>query len=165
VCALACTTIDDRPALVTVGYVDGTMLVWDLATGTSRVIYTGHAGVVMAVACGNADGLPIAVTTCEDGTARVWDLGTGTLRGTLTGHHYEVNAVACGVVDSQPVVVTAGEDGTVRLWDPATAAQLAVFDFAGSLRGALCIGPAQEILVGAGWDVAALGTRVSDGRR
>jgi WD40 repeat protein len=157
--AVACTVVDGRPVAVTVSYDDGSMRVWDLDTGASRAIRIDHQGFVTALACGIADGRPVAVTTSEDQTARVWDLDTGTLRATLTGHRDHVNAVACGVVDGRPVAVTGSEDGTVRLWDLTTAAQLAVFDFAGYLRGALCFGPAQEILVGAGWDVVAIDTR------
>ena len=64
--------------------------------------------------------------------------------------HRLVRAVACMTVEGQPVAVTDSGDETVRVWDLTTTTELAVFDFTGFMRGALCIGPAQEIIIGAG---------------
>ena len=55
---------------------------------------TGHDGTVDAVACGESDGIPVAVTASGDGTGRVWDLRTGAVLTTLTGHDGPVLAVA-----------------------------------------------------------------------
>jgi WD40 repeat protein len=92
---------------------------------------------------------------------RVWDLTTNTLHATLTGHDNWVNAVACTTLDGHPVAVTASTDKTVRIWDLTTNTELTVFDYAGYMRGALCIGPAQEIVIGTGWDLAVIDRRPS----
>ena len=69
---------------------DGTLRVWDLATGEARTL-NGHGGWVNAVAV-TPDGRT-AVSGSHDGTVRVWDLTTEESR-TLKGHRSWVNAVA-----------------------------------------------------------------------
>ncbi|MFD9095690.1 NB-ARC domain-containing protein, partial [Streptomyces collinus] len=71
---------------------DGTVRVWDRATGTCTATLTGHRGQVSAVAIA-ADGSWLA-TGSGDGTVRVWDRATGTCTATLTGHRGQVSAVA-----------------------------------------------------------------------
>ncbi len=158
--AVACTTLDGQPVAVTASD-DQTVRVWDLTTNTLHATLTGHHDWVNAVACTTLDGQPVAVTASDDQTVRVWDLTTNTLHATLTGHDNWVNAVACTTLDGQPVAVTASTDKTVRVWDLTTTTELAVFDYAGYMRGALCIGPAQEIVIGTGWDLAVIDRRPS----
>ena len=82
--------------------------------------FTGHTGLVNAVAVGELDGRPVAVSGGADGTVRVSDLASGTPAGDpLTGHAGWVRAVAVGELDGRPVVVSGGDDGTVRVWDLA----------------------------------------------
>ncbi|MFI5681911.1 caspase family protein [Streptomyces cellulosae] len=75
VSAVACTVLDGTPIAVT-GSDDGTVRVWDLASG--RPIgepFTGHTSTVSGVPCTVLDGTPIAVTgSYLDDTVRVWDL-------------------------------------------------------------------------------------------
>jgi WD40 repeat protein len=157
--AVACTTVDGQPVAVTAS-AEQTVRVWDLTTATLRAALTGHDGSVSAVACTTVDGQPVAVSA-GDKTVWVWDLTTATLRAALTGHDGSVRAVACTTVDGQPVAVTASYDKTVRVWDLTTTTELAIFDYAGYVRGALCIGPAQEIVIGTGWDLVVLDRRPS----
>ncbi len=78
------------------------------------------------------------------------------LRATLTGHTRAVSAVACTEVDGQPIAITTSDDNTARVWDLATGTMLAVLDYTGYTTGALCIGPAQEIILGSGWDLLVI---------
>ena len=77
VTAVAVGEVEGRAVAVT-GGVDGTVRVWDLASGRPRgEPLTGHTGPVSAVAVGEVDGRAVAVTGSDDGTVRVWDLASG----------------------------------------------------------------------------------------
>jgi WD40 repeat protein len=75
---------------------------------------------VQAVAVGELDGRPVAVSGAYDGTVRVWDLARGSPVGQpLTGHTSEVRAVAVGTLDGRPIAVSGDNHRTVRVWDLA----------------------------------------------
>ena len=97
------------------GGLDGTVRVWDLATGVPLHTLTGHDGGVAAVAV-SADGR-LVVSGGLDGTVRVWDLATGA-PNILTGHDRSVAAVAVSADGRR--VVSGGLDGTVRVWNLAS---------------------------------------------
>ncbi|MEU0485700.1 caspase family protein [Streptosporangium sp. NPDC006013] len=122
--SLAAGELDGTP-IVASGGQDGTVRVWDLATGYQRgQPLKGHKGDVYSMAFGQLDRKPIAVSGGQDGTVRVWDLATGYQRGQpLKGHKGEVNSVAFGQLAGKPVVVSGADDGTVRIWDLATGQQ------------------------------------------
>jgi WD40 repeat protein len=74
--AVACTLLDGRPIAVT-GSRDGTVRIWDVATGRQiGNALPSRAGAVNAVATTVLDGRPVAVTGSSDGTVRIWDLTT-----------------------------------------------------------------------------------------
>jgi hypothetical protein len=158
--AVACITIEGQPVAITASN-DETVRVWHLARAVGKHLAAGHTADITAVAWSIVESQPVAVTASYDKTVRVWDLSTATLRATLTGHTSWVRAVACTTIEGQPVAVTASDDGTVRVWDLSTATELAVFDYAGFMRGVLCIGPAQEIIIGTGWDLTVIDRRPS----
>jgi len=68
---------------------DGTLRVWDLASGQSTKTLQGHTGSIVALAL-TSDGR-YAVSGSTDHTLRVWDLATGqsikTLEGRTSGIH------------------------------------------------------------------------------
>ncbi|WP_455678755.1 WD40 repeat domain-containing protein, partial [Streptomyces atratus] len=140
--AVATGMVEGRPVAVTGGGEhDGTVRVWDLATGQPIGIPRyGHTD--WAVATAVVDGRPVAVTD-----ARVWDLATGQPAGEpLSGHTDGVGAVATAVLDGRPVAVTASWDKTVRVWDLVTGQ------------------PVGEPLSGHTGPVLAVATAVLDGR-
>ncbi|MFF4427054.1 caspase family protein [Streptomyces sp. NPDC001549] len=119
--AVACTDLDGAPVAVTGGS-DGTVRVWDLASGTPIGRPVNADSSVRAVACTDLDGAPVAITGGSDGTVRVWDLASATPIGRpMNAHTGWVAAVACTDLDGAPVAVTGGSDGTVRVWDLASA--------------------------------------------
>ena len=75
--AVAAAELDGRPVVISGGS-DGTVRVWDLATGTPvGDPFTGHSDPVNAVAAAELDGRPVVISGSSDGTVRVWDLATG----------------------------------------------------------------------------------------
>ena len=101
---------------------DGTVRVWDLATGQQQAELTGHDGRVRSVAV-TADGAR-AVSGGDDGTVRVWDLATGQQQAELTGHDGQV-LVGGGHRGRGQGGQRRPTDGTVRVWDLATGQQQA----------------------------------------
>lgn len=86
-----------------------------------RDTMTGHTDSVIAVACTEPAGRPVAVSGSMDGTVRIWDLATGAPRGQpLTRGVSGVKVVACTTLDGRPVAVAASFDETMRIWDLTT---------------------------------------------
>lgn len=126
VCSIAVGEFDARSVVVS-GTHDGTVQVWDMATGVALgAPLTGHrnikSSVVRSVAIAVLEGRPVIVSAGNDRTVRVWDLATGTPRGApLVGDtQWGVPCVAIGTVEGRQVIASGGEDGTVRVWDLET---------------------------------------------
>jgi WD40 repeat protein len=107
------------------GGIDGTVRIWDAATGLQQAVLRGHVDRVRAVAW-SPDGTRIA-SAAEDGTVLVRDPERPATRPVvLRGHERRLRAVAWSP-DSQRLV-TAAEDHTARIWDAVAGAQLLTLD-------------------------------------
>ena len=104
----------DGRQLASVGH-DGTVRLWDLATGQAAATLRGHITGFTGVAF-SPDGRQLA-SASEDGTVLLWDLATGQ-PATFEGHTGWVTGVTFSPDGRQ--LASASEDGTVRLWDLAT---------------------------------------------
>jgi WD40 repeat protein len=95
---------------------DGTVYVWDPATGTRRAgPFYPHQGDVTALAF-TADDKAL-ITGGMDQTVRVSDAATGQKQLIFKGHE---QAVTCLVLaDRGKAIVTGSQDRTVRIWDVA----------------------------------------------
>ena len=134
---------------------DGTVRIWDTATGLERATLTGQIGPVLALAIA-PDGTWLA-TAGRDGTVRIWDNATRQQRPALIGSG-PVSALA--IAPDGTWLATAGRDGTVRIWDNATRQQRPALIGSGPVS-ALAIAPDGTWLatVGGGgtvriWDTA-----------
>jgi len=99
---------------------DGTLKVWDLASGVELHTLKGHANGVMAVAV-TPDGQQ-AVSASYDRTLKIWDLASGIELRTLEGHADWVHAVA--VTPDGRQAVSASLDRTLKVWDLASGVEL-----------------------------------------
>lgn len=115
--AAVCAIQLSSPELLVSGGADGTVRVWDPATGTLERILRGHSAAVVAVCPLHLDGCKLA-SAGADATVRVWDPATGALIGVLNQVD-RVRAVCPIRVDGRELLATAGGyDATVRIWDP-----------------------------------------------
>ncbi|MFG3532628.1 hypothetical protein ACGF8B_38840, partial [Streptomyces sp. NPDC047917] len=115
--------LDGRAHAVTASD-DGSVRVWDLATGEETRQLVGHTDWVRSVVVAELDGRAHAVTASDDGSVRVWDLTTGEQIRQLVGHTDRVFSVVVAELDGRPHAVTTGYDKLVRVWDLATGEQI-----------------------------------------
>jgi WD40 repeat protein len=114
---LATTSIGTSTHIGTIT-LDGSVRVWDSATGRQRAVLTGHDLEVTTVAIASDSSRLVTVTF--DGSVRVWDATTGRQREDLSGLGRMVAITPDGTW------LAATSDGMVRIWDTATGCQRAV---------------------------------------
>jgi WD40 repeat protein len=123
---------------------DGTVRIWDAATGRERAALTGHTRLLRAVAVA-PDGSWLA-SASDDATVRIWDTATGRERATLTGHTGTVTAVA--VAPDGSWLASASWDGTVRIWDAASGESPAAMRLDSSVSACAWLGSAALVIGG-----------------
>lgn len=115
VSAVVATELDGSPIVLSAHF--GGVYVWDLTAGTQRCELS-CVGSVTALAVGEFDGQPVALTGDDGGTLCVWDLMSGTPRCEIFhGQMGSIEMAALAEVDGQPIAIHGGPDGTLRFWD------------------------------------------------
>jgi WD40 repeat protein len=107
--------------IATASYDDGTVRVWDAATGremlTLRVpVIGGFYGVAFS-----PDGAQLAAAG-QDGVVRVWDAVTGRITLNLKGHAGAVYSVAFSPDGSR--IASGGADQMAKVWDAVTGQEV-----------------------------------------
>jgi WD40 repeat protein/serine/threonine protein kinase len=118
--AATCAAFGRNATRVVSGNTDGSIQMWDVASGRPLATLYGHSGVVSAVAF-SSDGERI-VSAGDDRTVRVWDAGTGRAMYAIAGHGGPVLSI-----DFSPdrrTIVSGSADKTARIWDAATGQAL-----------------------------------------
>jgi WD40 repeat protein len=105
---------------------DGTVRIWDPATGEERSVLRGHEGLVKGLCRISIGDSEMLVSSGDDGTVRIWDPVAGVDHAVLRGHNRGVNCVCPVAVAGRQLIASAGQDETIRLWDPDTGEQRAV---------------------------------------
>ena len=130
------------------GSVDGTVRIWDAATGQHRTTLTGHDDPVTAVAIA-PDGSWLAGGG-TDGAVRIWDVATGQQRTSLARHDNPVTAVA--IAPDGSWLATGSDYGTVQLWDVAAGQHRATLTGHVGVVAAVAIAPDGSWLATGGTD-------------
>jgi WD40 repeat protein len=127
---------------------DGTLKVWNLATGHEVHTLHGHTGAVSGVAI-TPDGR-LAISASEDHTLKFWDLLIGHEVQTLHGHIGGVSGVAI-TLDGRHAV-SASWDGTLKVWDLLTGHEDKTFQGHTREVNGVAITPDGRHAVSASWD-------------
>lgn len=99
---------------------DGTIRLWDAASGRETMLLKGHQAQVCGVAF-SPDGKRLA-SASRDCTVKLWELDGGRELRTLKGHRHWVLSVAFSP-DGRHLASASG-DKTVALWDTASGSRL-----------------------------------------
>ena len=102
---------------------EGTVRVWDTATGHVSYIIAGHSGGVTAVQFFPDDSQ--VLTAGRDNTAKIWRVVPGISPLILAGHSAGILNV--GYNKEGNWIVTTGEDRTALIWDAQTGEIVHVF--------------------------------------
>ncbi len=127
---------------------DGTVRLWDVASGQNLRTLTGHAGAVYGVAY-SPDGRRLA-SAGSDATVRLWDADAGQELAVLRAHTTTVRGVAFSPDGRR--LASASYDQTVRLWDAATGKELQVLKGHNAWVNGVAFSPDGRTLASTGYD-------------
>src|SRR6266705_1115385 len=102
---------------------DGTVQVWNAATGERTLTYQLYAGSLHSVTW-SPDGTRIAFTS-QDNSVQVWDATTGKHLLTYRGHAGSVVPMAWSPDGKR--IASGSSDGIVEVWDAATGQHLMTY--------------------------------------
>ena len=145
-------------AAVASGCNDGTIKIWDAATGKETATLSGHKGVVHSVAFGAKEKMIASVGW--DKTVRLWNAKKGTEVAVLEGHTVPVLGVAFSADGTMLASVSgrwgdgnyAPGPGEIILWDVKTRKEIARITGHDDRIFAVNFSPDGKTLATASWD-------------
>ncbi|MFI6728142.1 WD40 repeat domain-containing protein [Streptomyces sp. R-74717] len=111
-----CLTDTTSPGWVATGHSDGSIILWDTASGP-QVTFRGEGEPVTALAALRIDGSDLLAAAGAGSTIDLWDIATRHRTGQLTGHTDTVTALRTIPADDCDRLASTARDNTVRLWD------------------------------------------------
>lgn len=115
--------LPDGRSVLSGGYDDKVVRMWDLEHGFCFATIEGHKGIVFALAV-TPDGKYL-LSGGKDRTVRLWHLKSRKCLSIFKGHRDSVNAVA--VTSNGCCAISGSDDKTLRLWDLVHGKCLRVF--------------------------------------
>jgi WD40 repeat protein len=129
---------------------DGTVRLWNAATGKNIGVLGEHGGVVSRASFSPDDGR--VVTASADGKARVWDLAKRDEPIIFEGHG---EAVVSAEFSPRGDTILSASNHSVRLWEARTGKELAVFSGHGKAIAAANFSPDGTRVLTASYDGTA----------
>ncbi len=124
---------------------DGTVRLFDAATGKQDQLLRGHAHSVVGVTF-SPDG-KILASGSADQTVRLWDPTTGALLNPRAGHDGGIASILISADGKR--AVSAGNDRTLRIWDLPTGKELRTLrDFKSAIHAVSLSGEGKIIAAG-----------------
>jgi WD40 repeat protein len=141
------------------GAADGSIRVWDVATGAPAATLAGHDGWVTDCAY-SPDGRRI-VSASYDATIKIWDTGRKRLLRTLEGHAEPV--FSCTFSPDGRQVLSAAGDSLLKMWDADTGCEEVTFaGHSGAVRACSFSPDGERIVSGSAdgtvrvWEIGSL---------
>ena len=107
------------------GSADGTLKLWDVATGQIISTLSGHTDGVSSVSF-SPDGSSIASASWDD-RVKLWDVATGTNIATFIDDPLYRGVPSLSFSPDGTTLASGSADGTIELWDVATGTNIATF--------------------------------------
>ena len=116
---------DGKTLVSSGGHEDGSIYLWDVASGQLEATLQGHIEYVQSISF-SPDGKTLA--SCRHGdTIKLWDVANGNVKRILKGHTDNVYSVVFSP-DGKTLASGSGvDDESIRLWDVATGQYKAQF--------------------------------------
>ncbi len=127
---------------------DGSLKIWDAATGKELLSLSGHGASVRCCAW-SPDGTRL-LSGAGDKKLKLWDAATGEELLTLSGHGDSVSCCAWSADGTR--LLSGSNDNTLKLWDAATGKELLTLFGHGAEVNCCAWSPDGSRLLSGAWD-------------